>query len=404
MHVLIVADGRSPITTRWIEALQALGLEVSLVSSYPCREPVGLVGFQVLPVAFSGAGGSQAGDAGGRSATGGLKRWLVARGRGVFQSLRYLLGPLTIPAYARRLSAVISEFKPDLVHALRIPFEGMLAAAARPTVPLAVSIWGNDLTLHGSASAGMQKRSIEVLRRANGLAADTARDIRMGRMWGFAADRPSLVVPGNGGIDLAEVRRVTIGNTDLLARQIPAGVPLVVNPRGLRPGYVRNEVFFEAIPLLLRQRPDVCFVCTSMAGQPQALAWVERLKISRAVRLLPYLPQPALWDLFQRAEIMTSISTHDGTPNTLLEAMACRCFPIAGDLESIREWITPGVNGLLVEATRPQSLAEAILLALDHPELRASAAELNLKLLEERAEIDRSRQSILEFYNRLFNG
>jgi glycosyltransferase involved in cell wall biosynthesis len=291
-----------------------------------------------------------------------------------------------------------------MVHALRIPFEGMLAEAARLPVPLAVSIWGNDLTLHGSASAGMRVRSMSVLQRANGLAADTCRDLRMGRLWGFAEDRPGLVVPGNGGIDLSEVRRAGSGNTDMLALQLPAGVPLVVNPRGLRPGYVRNEVFFEAIPLVLRQRPDVCFVCTSMAGQSQALAWVDRLKISSAVRLLPYLPQPSLWDLFQRAEIMASISTHDGTPNTLLEAMVCGCFPIAGDLESIREWITPGVNGLLVEAAQPQSLAEAVLLALENPAMCAAAAGLNLKLVAERAEIGQSRRNILEFYQKINYG
>ena len=33
---------------------------------------------------------------------------------------------------------------------------------------------------------------------------------------------------------------------------------------------------------------------------------------------------------------------HDGTPNTLLEGMACGCLPVAGDLDSIREWLKPG--------------------------------------------------------------
>ena len=102
-----------------------------------------------------------------------------------------------------------------------------------------------------------------------------------------------------------------------------------------------------------------------------------------------------------RAEVSVSVSAHDGTPNSLLEAMACGCFPIAGDIESIREWITPGVNGLLVEPSKPQALAEAILLALDHPELRSSAAEANLKIIQQHAEVNLVRSQIQVFYKRL---
>ena len=38
--------------------------------------------------------------------------------------------------------------------------------------------------------------------------------------------------------------------------------------------------------------------------------------------------------LFRQAQVMLSITTHDGTPNTLLEGLASGCFPIAGDIES----------------------------------------------------------------------
>ena len=65
-------------------------------------------------------------------------------------------------------------------------------------------------------------------------------------------------------------------------------------------------------------------------------------------------------DVFRRAQIVASPSIHDGTPNTLLEGIACGCFPVAGDLESIREWITPDENGLLFDSNDPQSIAKAI--------------------------------------------
>ena len=81
--------------------------------------------------------------------------------------------------------------------------------------------------------------------------------------------------------------------------------------------------------------------------------------------------------------------------------MACGCFPIAGDIESLREWIIPGVNGLLVEPDKAQGLADALLFALDNAELRASAAEYNLRLIAERAEVNLVRAQIQVFYQRI---
>lgn len=394
MHILLVADGRSPITRRWVEGVLALKHEVTLVSSYACPAMPGVRAQYVLPVAFAAWGGSQAAAA----ASGPPRRGLVSRARKLFLAGRYWLGPLTLPVYARRLRQILAESAPDLVHALRIPFEGMLATAAAPNVPLVVTVWGNDLTLHAPATPLMRHWTRRTLRRANGLLADAARDLRLAQAWGFSAERPTAVLPGNGGIDLAEVAHVQLQRMDTFANLLPAGVPLVVNPRGLRPAYVRNDTFFEAIPLVLQHRPEVYFVCPTMQGQAEAEQWVRRFKLENHVRLLPTLTQHQLWELFQRAELSLSISIHDGTPNTLLEAMACGCFPVAGDLEALREWIIPGVNGLLVEANKPQGVAEAVLLALEQPGLRAQAEGINLRLIRERAEIHSVRARLDEFY------
>jgi hypothetical protein len=141
MHILLVADGRSPITIRWIQGLLALEHQVTLVSTYPCTAVAGVMAQHVLPVAFGAMGGSQAG---GRAAGGAAnRRWLVSRARKLFLTGRYWLGPLTLPAYARELRKILAESRPNLVHALRIPYEGMLAAAAEPEVqPYAVGHLG----------------------------------------------------------------------------------------------------------------------------------------------------------------------------------------------------------------------------------------------------------------------
>jgi glycosyltransferase involved in cell wall biosynthesis len=105
--------------------------------------------------------------------------------------------------------------------------------------------------------------------------------------------------------------------------------------------------------------------------------------------------------LYRRAQILVSPSIHDGTPNTLLEGVACGCFPAAGDLESIREWITPNENGLLFDSNNSQSIADAIIEAIENKSLRAKAAGLNQKIIGSRAEYQMNMQMADKFYSRL---
>ena len=59
MHILIVADGRSPITHSWIKMVTGLGWRVSLVSTFPCEAVSGAELAGILPVGFSALGGGQ---------------------------------------------------------------------------------------------------------------------------------------------------------------------------------------------------------------------------------------------------------------------------------------------------------------------------------------------------------
>jgi glycosyltransferase involved in cell wall biosynthesis len=153
--------------------------------------------------------------------------------------------------------------------------------------------------------------------------------------------------------------------------------------------------------LILEQKPGVIFDCPAMKGEPEAEHWVQPLNIEAHVRLLPKLGATELAEVYRRSQVMVSPSVHDGTPNSLLEAMACGVFPVCGNLESIREWITDGENGLLVDPASPRALADATLRALDDAQLRAAAAKVNARLVTERADYSQNMQRIETFYQAL---
>ncbi len=153
MQILFVADGRSPTALNWLRYWIETGHHVHLISTFPCNFPAGLASSTVLPVAFGRMAGEQV-----RNSTGARSRLRLAGSlRGLLRPLRYLLGPLSLPFYQARFRALVAEIQPDLVHALRIPFEGMLSAVMPQGIPLVVSTWGNDITLHARGSVLMAR-------------------------------------------------------------------------------------------------------------------------------------------------------------------------------------------------------------------------------------------------------
>lgn len=396
MRLLFIADGRSPTATNWMSFFIEAGHEVHLISTFPFDSILRFRSQIVIPVAFS-ASLRRVARKENKRAPGGYK---------LRSKIRDWFGPLTVGTAARMVSDRMEAVAPDLVHAMRIPFEGMIGAAANSHFPFAVSVWGNDFTLHAAVSPWMKKLTRHTLQTANALHVDCLRDKRLAREWGFAGEKEIVVLPGGGGVKqdvfhLAEdSEKYLSANKDTPLERLPAKGSIIVNPRGFRT-YVRNDVFFQSIPFILEKMPNTFFVCPSMENDSRAEGWIMRLGIEESVLLLPPLTAQQMGLLFRQAMITVSPTEHDGTPNTLLEAMACGCFPIAGDLESIREWIDNGVNGLLVNAADPSELAEAVLRVLGDPELRSSAAMRNESLIQEKARYADVMHEAEAFYSRI---
>lgn len=391
MRLLFIADGRSPTALNWIEYFLERGDQVHLISTYASKADQRLASYAHIPVGFSGL------KSGNHAELCKPKRRGVwgARVVGLRTKIRQWLGPATVDSAAKKVKLMVDQIRPELIHAMRIPFEGMIAAKANPDAPLLVSIWGNDFTLHARSNPWMGQLTKNTLSKVDALHSDCYRDLKLAQNWGFNPHKPGLVVPGAGGIQL-DIFYPALENNQTQKRKDL----IVVNPRGIR-AYVRNETFFRSIPLVLKELPEVKFYCPTMAGDPQAEKWVREFGREDRIILMPQQTRQQMAELFRRADVVVSPSVHDGTPNTLLEAMACGCFPVVGDLESLREWITPGENGLLIDPNKPQELAAAILRGLTDSLLREEARRLNVKIIAERAEYQTVMEKVTGFYETL---
>jgi glycosyltransferase involved in cell wall biosynthesis len=397
VKLLYVADGRSPIARSWIGYFISAGHEVHLISTRPAPELPDLQSLSVVPVAFSGVARTPAAAVSTGAGTIGLRTWL-----------RHWFGPLSVARAGRQVRSIVNRLQPDLVHGLRIPFEAAVAAAAESRPPLIVSIWGNDLTLHAPSSPTMRRMTRRTLRQAVGLHTDCQRDQRLAPAWGFDPDWPTLVAPGNGGVRLTIFHPGAPGEPQHnqlagLLRSLPDNAPVVVNPRGFR-AYLRNDSFFRSVPLILKEHPRTHFLCPAMAGETQAVRLAEASGRPDSIHLLPSLQPEDMAVVMRRAQVMVSPSEHDGTPNTLLEAMACGAFPVLGALESVAEWIEHGANGMLIDPGRPEPLAEAVSTALADEDLRSRAAAINQRLVADRAEYSACMTRADAFYREVLKG
>ncbi len=409
MKLCFVADGRSVIAKNWIRYFIEQGHDVHLISTFPCdpkNPPV--ASLHVAPLDFSAkARAAPIGGSAGGLTTHGSPFFARLRGSLLWKTLaklRDLLNPFAVALQQRKVRQILREMQPDLVHAMRIPFEGILAARALEgeRFPLLVSVWGNDFTLFAQDSPEIARLTRRAMGRADALHPDCVRDLHLAREYGLDAEKPFAVLPGNGGVR-TDVFCPGPVDPDLRRRwNIPENALVVLNPRGVKP-YIRTDTFFQAIPLVLAENPHVFFLGAMMDGNSVAEGWISRLGIEKSVGCLPFVSHDEMAQFFRLASVTVSPADHDGTPNTLLEAMSCGTFPVAGNIESVREWITPGENGLLFDQSDPQALAAALLAALRDDALRERAVPLNQALIAARADYAVSMGKADAFYRELIS-
>ena len=402
MRLLLVGDFRSPLARGWVEALPPTVDEAVLLSTREAA-PVAdtrVVGFVSSSDPISAMKNSLAGK---RQAAAAYAPHLISSQRRHLP--RIAAEVAAARAVARHARRLLDSFEPDIVHGLRIPFEGIAAALAirMRRTHLALSIWGNDLTLHASNSRWVGRLTRQALGQTVGLHVDCERDARLATDWGLPARVPILVAPTNGGLDERIFSPGAPTWERLAAKGLVPGRPIVVNPRGLR-AYVRTDVFIRAIDLVRRDIPDVLGVAVGVAGHAPSRVLVEDLGLGSHLILLPAVSQELLADIFRASLVSVSPTTHDGTPNSLLEAMACGAFPVVSDLASTREWVKDGSNGFLFDPGDPAGLASRIVCALRQSGFRRAACEANSSIVLKTATRSSSTMRIASWYEAIVAG
>jgi len=293
-----------------------------------------------------------------------------------------LIAPLYFAAGCQAIRRLVRRRRFDLVHAHWIVPNGLVAASARPGVPLAIGLHGSDVFL--AEKTVVRPLARWALARTRLLTGCSPELVERVRALGFPAER-SRVIPY--GVDTAAFAPAPGRRREWRERLgIPASAPLLLGlgRMATKKGF---QVLVEVLPTLLQEFPELQVV---LAGGGDLLArfreatqpWRERV----------HLPGPVLRDtlpdLFRAADVFVLPAVHDdrgnvdGLPNVILEAMASGLPVVASGISGIPLAVEQSATGLLVPEGDSQALLGALRELLGDPAAAHAMGERGRRKVE----------------------
>jgi glycosyltransferase involved in cell wall biosynthesis len=290
--------------------------------------------------------------------------------------------PWGIAGSVRWARRVIAAVEPDVVNAHWLPGFGFAAAAAGAS-PLALTAWGSDVY---RANLRMRLASRFAVRRAGLVLADS-RDL-LSRCVELGAD-PSRAELIQWGVDLSAFAPASRERA-ALKRSLGLGPgPVILSPRSLMPVY-NVPVIVRAFGIVGERFADAQLVIKHMG---YALTDLPELPHPERVHVVGNVPYERMADYYRAADVCVSVPTTDGTPRSVLEALACEVPCVITDLPWFEGVLDPGADVLAVPVGEAEALASAIAELLADParaaELGARGRERVVAAFDRRVQLDR---------------
>jgi len=160
------------------------------------------------------------------------------------------------------------------------------------------------------------------------------------------------------------------------------------------------ESLIEAFAQIASQRERVRLVLVGDGPLRNALqTLVEKRGLRQQVAFPGPLPASEVLRWLQAADIFALVSSVEGLPVSLIEAMAVGLPSVVSDIPASTQLIESGSNGLVAKLRDAGSLSRALLRLLEDPEMRACMG----LAARRRVEHDYSTATVVGMYEQLFS-
>jgi glycosyltransferase involved in cell wall biosynthesis len=299
-----------------------------------------------------------------------------------------------------RLAALLRRLEADLAHAFLVDAEiaARLAAALGPRIPVIGSERNTDYR--------PQLRHTIPLRLTRSWCAAVIANSHAGkrfqeRVLGMPAERLHVV---HNGVDVATFAPVDAARARA-ETGLPAGVPVV----GMFASFKvqkNHAMFFRMARRVAERHPEAVFLCVGEAlhgglqGSDEHAArmrnLVRELGLPDRVRLVGNQDQLVPW--YAACDVTVLTSRREGTPNVLLESMACGVPVVATDVADNALVVPEGEAGFVVPYDDDRAMAERVLALLSDPEERRRMGERSRAWVAREFSLHRLEEKTLAVY------
>lgn len=348
-RLLVIGVGNSPHTVRWLKNLDETKFEIFLYSVYEIAE--------ATPQEIS--------------------------------------NQFTIVDTSYPLEEVINFLRPHIVHTLHTqlaayPLLNYIDSKGKDFYWMH-SLWGSDLYFWGKFPDHKVKLQ-RCLNRLDLLITEGKRDTPIARSLGYTG-KIIESIPAFGGIDFSKEQSF---NFDAF---VPPSSRRIIAVKGYENTVGRFFVAMRALELIKDHLKGFEIHVYLASEASKHIAKLFEYENGIPVKVLDYVPQNQMYQLFSKSRINLGVSLSDGLPSSFIEGMLSGAFPIQTDTSLAGEWITPDVTGMLIPPNDPEIIAQKLLRAITDDELVDEAARKNYETLKRRMDNEIIQEKIRSIYN-----
>ena len=296
-------------------------------------------------------------------------------------------------ATAWKLSKIIRQWKPEIVHAHdphAVSMAGLALSFGAPDPrPKLIASRRVDFHLQSHTFSQWKYRQMDGFIAAS----HAIKDILVAD--GIPSGRIEVL---HDGIDVEKIQHRPV--IDLHAEYwLPHGVPVIVNVGALT-GHKGQKYLIDAMPMVLREVPDAHLVIFGEGDLRGPLEkQIKQLSLGKRV-LLPGFREDVM-SLMKSADLFVMSSVTEGLGSAVLDAMAMGHAVVGTKAGGIPEAVIQDETGLLVEPADAKALAAAIARLLKDASLRKQFGEAGRARVAEHFGVDRLVEGTLEVYRKI---
>lgn len=289
-----------------------------------------------------------------------------------------------------KLSRVIRQFNPDVVHAHDSHAVAMAAGAL-------------SMLTSGRVPPLLMSRRVDFHVRKNALSrwkynkvdcfVCASRAIKQILVSDGIDDSKAILV--HDGVDVAKVDALPAASVHE-AFWLPHQAPVVANVAALVPHKGQRHLV-DAAGIVIQKIPDVRFI---IFGEGELREPLERQikahNLEKHVLLAGF--RGDVLSLCKTVDLFAMSSVTEGLGSALLDAMACRKAVVGTTAGGIPEAVVHGTTGLLVPPRDDRALADAIVTILNDPLTRERFGEAGRRRVEEQFSEEKLVEGVLAAY------